>query len=64
MEDPTSDLAEDVSVEDAPCCGTCGEPLVETPEHTVITWIADGEVQTAHFCNDTCRRQWTAPESE
>lgn len=64
MEDPTSDLAEDVSAEDAPNCGTCGEPLADAANHTVVTWIADGEVQTTHFCDDTCRQQWDGSESE
>lgn len=58
MVDPTSDLEEDISEEDAPRCATCGEPIVRDPGHRVITWIEEGAVQTAHFCDESCRRDW------
>ncbi|MFB6118626.1 hypothetical protein [Halosegnis sp.] len=58
MEDPTSDLAEDLSPEDAPNCRVCGASLADVPDRKVVTWIADGEVQTAHFCDATCRDEW------
>lgn len=58
MVDPTSDLGEDVTEEDAPCCATCGTAIVRDPNHRVITWIEDDEVQTAHFCDEDCRQNW------
>jgi hypothetical protein len=62
MVDPTSDHAEDVSEEDAPDCDTCGDSIVNDPDHRVITWVDGGEVQTAHFCDDACRAQWDGDE--
>jgi len=62
MVDPTSDLGEDVTEEDAPTCTICGDPIVQETTHRVVTWIEDGEVQTAHFCDETCREEWTHPE--
>lgn len=58
MVDPTSDLGEEVSEDDAPRCETCGDPIVDEPRHRVVTWIEDGEVRTAHFCDDDCRAEW------
>ena len=58
MVDPTSDLNEDVSEDEAPECATCGASIINSPRHRVITWIDDGEVQTAHFCDDDCRMDW------
>jgi uncharacterized protein with PIN domain len=58
MVDPTSDLGEDVTEENAPRCATCGDPIVMAPDHRVITWIENDEVQTAHFCDDACRSEW------
>jgi len=58
MVDPTSDVGEDVSEDEAPVCETCGEPIVEEPNHRVITWIKDGAVQSMHFCDDDCRMDW------
>lgn len=65
MVDPTSDLGEDVTEEDAPRCGTCGDPIVQSTTHRVITWIDDGVVETAHFCDEDCRIDWDgeSPES-
>lgn len=59
MVDPTSDLNEDVSESDAPSCETCGETLADASDHRVVTWIEDDQVQSAHFCNEECRREWT-----
>jgi hypothetical protein len=58
MVDPTSDLGEDVTEEDAPDCAVCGEPIVNEATHRVITWIEDDAVRTAHFCDESCRREW------
>ncbi len=58
MVDPTSDLNENVAEEDAPECATCGATLVDSSEHRVITWIEDAQVETAHFCDETCRMEW------
>jgi uncharacterized protein with PIN domain len=58
MVDPTSDLNENVAEEDAPECATCGTTLVDSPEHRVITWVEEGQVETAHFCDETCRMDW------
>ena len=58
MVDPTSDLGEDVQAADAPTCVTCGAALTDQPSHRVVTWIDDGQVQTAHFCDERCRMGW------
>jgi uncharacterized protein with PIN domain len=58
MVDPTSDLGEDVTEEDAPVCESCGAAIVDSPRHRVVTWIQDEEVQSAHFCDDDCRMGW------
>jgi len=58
MVDPTSDLGEDVSEEDAPECNTCGAVVLRESTHRIVTWIEDETVQTAHFCNDECRDAW------
>jgi uncharacterized protein with PIN domain len=58
MVDPTSDLGEDVTEEDAPRCATCGDPIVDSPDHRVITWVDDETVETAHFCDEDCRMDW------
>jgi len=62
MVDPTSDLNEDVSKGEAPTCNTCGASIVDSPQHRVITWIEDEQVQTAHFCDDQCRIDWDGDE--
>ncbi len=59
MVDPTSDLNEDVSEDDAPTCAVCGDALVQDPDHRVVTRVRDGEVQTTHFCSDAHRDEWT-----
>lgn len=58
MVDPTSDLNENVPESEAPSCLTCDEVLTNSADHRVVTWIEDGEVQTAHFCDDGCRSEW------
>lgn len=58
MVDPTSDLNEDVSEEEAPECATCNTPITNSATHRVITWIEDDDVQTAHFCDEDCRMDW------
>lgn len=63
MVDPTSDLKEDVSEDDAPVCATCGVAIINSPQHRVITWIDDGVVQTVHFCDDDCRMDWDGDEA-
>lgn len=64
MVDPTSDLGEDVSEEEAPRCATCGDPIVQSPDHRVLTWIDDGAVATAHFCDEDCRLEWDGDLTE
>lgn len=63
MVDPTSDLGEDVTEEDAPRCRTCGEPIVGSTGHRVVTWIEDGTIRSAHFCDDDCRSEWDGKEA-
>lgn len=58
MVDPTSNLNEDVSPDDAPACRNCGSRILDSPDHRVITWIEDGAVESAHFCDDACRGEW------
>jgi len=64
MVDPTSDLGENVSEDDAPRCATCGDPIVGSPDHRVTTRIEDDSVETIHFCDDDCREGWTAATVE
>jgi hypothetical protein len=63
MVDPTSDLGEDLSEEDAPGCAACGDAVVQNPTHRVITWVEDGAVETAHFCDEACREAWDGEPS-
>ncbi|WP_336325680.1 DUF7576 family protein [Halovenus sp. HT40] len=58
MVDPTSDLNEDISADEAPACESCGETILDSTEHRVITWIEDGSVEAAHFCDEDCRMAW------
>jgi hypothetical protein len=58
MVDPTSDLNENTSEDEAPTCATCEATIVDSPNHRVITWIDEGTVQSAHFCDDDCRIDW------
>ena len=63
MVDPTSDLGEDVTEEDAPRCENCGEPVLHAADHRVVTWIEDDTVRSVHFCDEDCREAWTAEET-
>jgi uncharacterized protein with PIN domain len=58
MVDPTSDLGEDVTEQEAPRCAVCGEPIVQEPSHRVVTKIEDDAVVTTHFCDSACRAEW------
>ena len=58
MVDPTSDLGEDVTEEDAPRCAVCGDAIVREASHRVVTRVVDGAVETAHFCDEACRDGW------
>jgi hypothetical protein len=58
MVDPTSDLGEDIAEDDAPRCAVCDEPIMNESTHRIVTWIEDGAVQSAHFCDEECRRSW------
>lgn len=57
MADPTSDVG-NVDEEDAPRCETCGEPIVEDPDHTVIPRVEDGQAVHYHFCGEECAAEW------
>ena len=58
MVDPTSDVGK-VSEEEAPRCTVCGDPIVESPTHRVVTWVDDDrQIQHRHFCSDDCRVEW------
>jgi hypothetical protein len=57
MVDPTSDVGS-VSPSEAPTCEACEATIQHRADHRVVTWIADGQVQTAHFCDEGCRREW------
>ena len=58
MVDPTSDLGEDITEDDAPRCEVCEEPILEETTHRVVTWVEDDSVRSAHFCDESCRREW------
>jgi hypothetical protein len=58
MVDPTSDIGEDVDEESAPRCATCGDAVVGSPTHRVVTWVELGSVEQRHFCDDDCRAAW------
>ena len=58
MVDPTSDLGEDVDEDDAPSCATCGEKIIQSPTHRIVTWVDDGRVQHRHFCSDECKAEY------
>lgn len=59
MVDPTSDVGEDISEEDAPECVVCGTDIVELPTHSVIPTIEDGQVEHDHFCSTECHSSHT-----
>lgn len=58
MDDVTSDVGE-VDPDDAPECATCGTRIVESADHRVVAWIADGEARRRHFCEPACRADWS-----
>jgi hypothetical protein len=62
MVDPTSDLDEDVDESNAPACAVCDTKLVRDPNHRVVTWVVDNEIQVRHFCSDDCRGAWDDSE--
>lgn len=62
MVDPTSDLDEDVDESNAPACAVCGTKLVRDPNHRVVTWVADEQIQVRHFCSEDCRAEWDESE--
>lgn len=61
MIDPTSDVGH-VDESEAPTCVVCGARIVMDPDHRVVTWIEDGEVQVRDFCSDGCRDDWLEAE--
>ena len=58
MADPTSDLGEDVTEDDAPRCEHCDDPIVQDPDHRVVTEIKDGRAVYHHFCSEDCLVAW------
>jgi len=58
MVDPTSNHHEDIDADEAPNCEVCDTDIANEVTHRVITWVEDGSVETAHFCDDDCRSQW------
>ncbi|MFC6976289.1 hypothetical protein ACFQL1_18950 [Halomicroarcula sp. GCM10025709] len=58
MVDPTSDHHEDIDEDEAPNCAVCGDAIANEVTHRVTTWVEDGNVQTAHFCDEQCRAEW------
>jgi hypothetical protein len=59
MVDPTSDLCEDITEEEAPRCVVCEEPILQEVSHRVVTRIEDGSVVTTHFCGPEHRAEWS-----
>lgn len=64
MVDPTSELGEDVDESDARECANCGEKILQSPTHRVVTWVEDGEVRHRHFCSDGCRAAYDDAASD
>jgi len=58
MVDPTSDLGEDVTEENAPECDICGDKIIQSPTHRVISAVEDGQAVHYHFCSDSCHDAW------
>ncbi|WP_323190909.1 hypothetical protein [Halostella sp. PRR32] len=58
MVDPTSDLGEAVSADDAPNCANCGESTVPAADRRVHTTIVDGAVDRRQFCSEACLDEW------
>lgn len=63
MVDPTSDHCEDVDESEAPTCVVCGSAIVADPDHRVVTWVEDGSVESAHFCDEGCRTAWDGDDT-
>ncbi|PSP89291.1 hypothetical protein BRC90_05305 [Halobacteriales archaeon QS_4_69_34] len=53
MVDPTSAVGEDTD-ETAPACAVCGETILNSPTHRVLTWVDDGRAEHRHFCDGAC----------
>lgn len=58
MVDPTSDIGEGVSEEDAPECAVCGKRIVELPTHRVVPTVEDGHIEHTHLCSAECRSSY------
>ena len=58
MVDPTSDVGRVEEESSAPTCVVCGERIVEDPDHRVVTWVEDGEIQVRDFCGEDDRDAW------
>jgi len=58
MVDPTSNIGEDVSEENAPECEQCGTKIMQSVTHRVVTAIDDGQAVHHHFCTDACHDEW------
>jgi hypothetical protein len=63
MVDPTSDLGEDLTEEEAPRCAWCEEPAFGVGRR-VVTRVVDGQIEHVHFCGDACRTAWQRDERE
>ncbi|RDI70602.1 DUF7576 family protein [Halopelagius longus] len=64
MVDPTSDLGEGVDESDAHECANCGETILQSPTHRVVTWVEDGEARHRHFCSEECRAAYDAESDD
>jgi hypothetical protein len=64
MVDPTSDLGEDVDESNAPECANCGDKIIKSPTHRVVTWVEDGTVHSQHFCSPDCREEFRDQTTE
>lgn len=59
MVDPISDVGA-VDEDEAPVCGICGETILPSPDHRVVTWVDEETVHHRHFCSPDCRDEWLA----
>jgi len=59
MIDPTSDIGEDIDESTAPTCHTCGKKILQEPDHRIVSWVDEGDVEHLHFCDDECREAWS-----
>ncbi|ATW88990.1 hypothetical protein halTADL_2243 [Halohasta litchfieldiae] len=60
MVDPTSDIGEDVTEENAPECEQCSSKIIQSTSHRVVSEIEDGRAVHHHFCSDDCHDEWLA----